>query len=84
MTAPYPGYPPNYKIIDVLGGMNRTCLVIEILSLGPMDEIQLALVRDQLEGTLDRLRRSMPAMEKFKAVLPSQFDKQLRDGLRIS
>lgn len=82
--SPYPGYPPNFRIVDVLGGMHRTCLVIEVLSLGSIDDLQLSVMRDQLEGLLEKMKVSMPMIEKTKVALPTQFDKLLRDGLRIS
>lgn len=79
---PYPGYPPNFKIVDKTGGYNRVCLVIELLTNGGLDPARLAYVQEQLEALLSRV---MPAViEKSQVVTPDRFDPVLREGLRLS
>jgi len=80
---PYPGYNPNYRIVDFVGGLRRTCLVVELSSDG-LDAAQLALIQERLEATLDKFLHSSPMIEHYQVVLPDRFDRWLRSGLRIS
>ena len=84
MKKPYPGYPPNYKIVDETGGFKRTCIVVELLSLGALSGAQLALAQEQLEATVERLKRSLAIVERSDVVLPDRFDPLLKAGLRLS
>lgn len=82
MKAPYPGMAPSYKSVHKTGGYNRTCLVIELLSLGGLDSAQIAYVQEQLEAAVQKI---LPAVvEKSQVVTPDRFDPILRDGLRLS
>ena len=82
MNAPYPGYPPSYCIVNNTGGYDRTCLVVELLSLGVLTDHQLTHIKEQLEATLNRL---LPAIvDKSQVVTPNRFDTLLRSGLRVS
>jgi hypothetical protein len=82
---PYPGYPPNYQVVDDTGGYHRNCFVIELLSLGPLDNTQMALVQEQLEAALDRLHHQLRAsVEAAQVVTPDRFDPVLCAGLRLS
>jgi hypothetical protein len=82
--TPYPGYPPNYTRVDETGGFTRTCIVIESLSLGPLDNTQKALIQEQLEALMDKLSRQVPIIERTDVVFPDRFDPILRKGLRLS
>lgn len=85
MGKPYPGFPPSYKVVDETGGYRRTCLVIEFLSLGSLDNTQMALVRERLEACVEGISKSLLAtVEGAKVVTPDQFDPVLCDGLRLS
>lgn len=81
---PYPGIPPSYKIVDENGGYQRTCFVIEFLSLGPFDNIQTAMVQEQLEATTQKITQNITHIEKTDVISPDRFDRILRQGLRIS
>jgi hypothetical protein len=83
--APYPGFPPSYKIVDETGGYRRTCLVIEFLSLGTLDNTQMALIQERLEACVDIIQRSLMAtVERAQVVTPDRFDPVVREGLRLS
>ncbi len=85
MKKPYPGYPPNYKVVDETGGYVRTCVVIEMLSLGGLDAVQTALVQEQLEAAVAKLKTQLRAtVEAAQVVTPDRFDPILRAGLRLS
>lgn len=81
---PYPGYPPSYRVVDNTGGYTRTCLVIELLSLGALDSAQLALLQEQLEATVEKVKKQLAVVEVSQVVLPDRFDPVLREGLRLS
>jgi hypothetical protein len=82
---PYPGYPPNYRVVDETGGYYRTCLVIELLSIGSLSNTEMALVQERLEATVEQLKRDLRAtIEASQLVTPDRFDPLLRDGLRLS
>ena len=81
---PYPGIPPNYKIVDENGGYKRTCFVLELLSLGQLDNVQMAMVQEQLEATVQKIAQNITCIEKTDVVPPDRFDRILCDGLRIS
>lgn len=81
---PYPGYPPNYKTVDETGGFKRTCVVLEFLSLGPLESTQLALIQEQLEALTERLQKQVVNIEGKDVILPDRFDPVLKQGLRLS
>lgn len=81
--TPYPGYPPSFTVVKRIGGFDRYCLVIELLSLGELSPIQIAMVKEQLEATLEKLRLSMAVIEKSQVVVPDRFDTLVRQGLRL-
>lgn len=80
---PYPGFPPNYKEVPSVNGLTRQCLVIEIRSLGALDNGQLALIKEQLGGTVDKLASKMPVVENAELVSQDQFDPILTEALRL-
>lgn len=81
---PYPGFSPNYKVVDETAGFKRNCVVIEFLSIGSLDSTSLALIQEQLEATVERLGRQIPYIEQTDVVLPDRFDPVLKEGLRVS
>ena len=81
---PYPGFPPNYKTVDETAGYKRTCIVVEFLSLGPLDSAHLALIQEQLEALTERLQKQVSYIEGVDVVLPDRFDPVLKEGLRLS
>jgi len=81
--SPYPGYPPNYRNVDKTGGFVRTCVVVEFLSHSPLTNAEQAMIQEQLELALVRLRTNLATLEKSQVVLPDRFDTQLRTGLRL-
>ena len=81
---PYPGYPPTYKTVDQTAGYTRTCVVLEFLSMGPLDSVAQAQVQEQLEALVERLQMQIPYIEGTDVVLPDRFDPILREGLRLS
>jgi hypothetical protein len=80
---PYPGISPLYKVVSHTAGFSRTCLVIELLSVGGLSEEQLSFIRDQVDGFMERLGSSLAELEKSKTIIPQQFDTLLRQGLRL-
>jgi hypothetical protein len=81
--APYPGYPPSYKTVKETAGYRRNCLVLELLTLGELEPVALALIQEQLEATLERLGEQLPYLERTDVVLPDRFDPVLKEGLRL-
>ncbi len=83
--TPYPGYPPSYKVVDETGGYNRTCMVVELLSLGALSPIQMTMIQEQLEAAVHKIQFQMRAtIESSQVVTPDRFDPVLRSGLRLS
>ncbi len=80
----YPGYPPSYKLVEKTGGYYRTCIVIDLLSLSKLHSSELAVIQEQLEAVMSRLCKTMPNIERSDVVLQNRFDRNLRDGLRLS
>ena len=81
---PYPGYAPNYRHVDKLGGFHRSCFVIDILSLDNLSPVQLAMIQEQIEASLSAISKNMRDIERVEVVAPDRFDKLLKDGLRLS
>lgn len=82
--TPYPGYPPNYTVVDETAGYKRTCIIIELLSLGSLEPTVLAMVQEQLEALSERLQLQISTIETTEVVLPDRFDPILKKGLRLS
>ncbi len=82
-NEPYPGYPPSYRVVDSVGGFSRTCLAVEFLSLGRLEPAQLAIVTEQLEATVAKLRDSVTTIKAGELITPDRFDPLLRQGLRL-
>lgn len=82
--TPYPGYPPSYQVVEETGGYHRTCVVVELLSLGKLSGAELALVQEQLEACVEKLKNTMVVLEGAQVVMPDRFDPVLRGGLRLS
>ncbi len=80
---PYPGFPPSYKTVEETGGYKRNIIVLEFLSMGPLDSASFAMVQEQLEALVERLQHQIPYIEGTDVVLPDRFDPVLRDGLRL-
>jgi len=79
--APYPGYPPNYTVIDKLGGMTRQCWVLEICTDDGLDPVRIA----QLEDAIAMLIESKFPETKFSQVVHSdRFDTDLRRAMRTN
>ena len=78
----YPGYGPNYKVVQELGGYNRNCFVVELLSEGKLNNAEIAMVKERIEAILATLANSV-GFEKSKVIHQSDFDSILRAGLRI-
>ncbi len=57
---------------------------MEFLSLGPLDNVQLALIKERVEACIAGLKESIVTVEKAELVEPSQFDPVLKRGLRLS
>lgn len=76
----YPGLPPNVKHLHQTGGMYRTCLVVELVSLAELGGDELDLIAHKLAATLSSLGT---IVDKSKVVKPDDFDNQLRNSLRI-
>lgn len=84
MSKPYPGYPPSYNSVQQTGGFARTCVVIEFLTLGQLSSSELAIIQEQLEATVSKLRSNLVNVERTDVVLPDRFDPVLREGLRLN
>lgn len=83
-NTPYPGYPPSYQHVRIIGGLTRTCLVVELKSEEPLSDGQMAMIREQLEGTLDRVTRNISILQKAELVSEKRFDTALLQGLRLA
>lgn len=81
-SKPYPNYPPSFTIVEETGGLKRTCLVVELLSLGRLTDVQMAMVLERIEASIQALK--IPILEKVKVVQPDSFDTLLSAGLRLS
>ena len=81
--APYPGYPPSIKQVRESGGLSRTCLVVDVLSLKPMLPEELAVLQESLEMAIERTKSRLATLESSRVVTPDRFDPLLRTGLRL-
>jgi len=83
MNKPYPGYSPNYRQVKTTGSLNRTCLVVDILSLDVLSDAQIAVLQEQLSAQLNTICKKMQNIEKTEIIVPSRFDRLLKEGLRL-
>lgn len=83
MKSPYPGLNPNIKAVNKTGGLIRNCVVVELLSDGELNNIELAMVQEAFESAADSLTNRLP-IKKFDIVLQNRFDNILMDGLRLT
>jgi len=83
MNTPYPDFPPNYIKVQQTGGLTRRCFVVEIRSLGELDNVQLALVKESLEAIVDSLKRKVAIIEKVDVATHNRFDTLLLQALRL-
>ena len=83
MNSPYPGYSPNYKIVEKTGKYHRNCLVLDILSLDKLSDTEITLLEEQLSAHVNKICQKMQNIEKAEIISPSRFDKMLREGLRL-
>jgi len=83
VLTPYPGYSPNYEVVNKTGDYTRDCIVLELRSLDALNNLQLAMIQEQLEASLAKIIRQIPTIEGTDIVLSSRFDPILRKGLRL-
>lgn len=79
---PYPGYPPNYSVVDKLGNMHRDVIVIEILKNDGITNVDLSYLKEQIEAFLDRLATEGKVINKSGVYTSDTFDTDLRKALR--
>ena len=83
MNTPYPGFPPNYQKVPQTGGLTRRCFVIELRSLGELDNIQLAQTIELLEAFVGKMKQKIITIEKTDVATHDRFDTQLLQALRL-
>jgi hypothetical protein len=81
--SPYPGLPPNLSRIPVIGGLTRTCLVVELRSLGELTPSQVALVSERLDAYISNLLPSLATVESVRVASQDCFDPVLMAALRL-
>lgn len=81
--APYPGFPPNNREVTTVNGRTRQCLVVELRSLGALSDGQMAVIREQLEATVDRLKSKISVLDQSELISQDRFDPMLVEGLRL-
>lgn len=84
MKKPYPGFPPNYKEVSKIGGMTRTCFVIEFRSDGSLSNTQLAMIEEQVAAAVSKVASKIPTVDKVELVSQDRFDPILLESLRLS
>jgi len=77
--TPYPNYPPSYEKVTKTGTFNRTCYVLELLTIEPLDPTRQAQLEDAISATVQRF----VDVEKHDLVRPTRFDTQVRSALRL-
>lgn len=83
MSKPYPNLPPNKTAVQTIGGLTRTCFVLELRSFGALSDIQLALVKERLEACVNNILPIISVIESSTIASDDSFDRLLRDGLRL-
>ena len=79
--APYPDYPPSYRLVDKLGGMIRQCWVLEVCTDDSLDRFRMAQFEDAIAILIDS---KFPEIKANKIVRSDQFDTDLRRAMRTS
>jgi hypothetical protein len=80
---PYPGVNPSIKTISKMGGLHRSCFVIDVLSGEKLSNTQQAVVEEHLQAHLNKIVNLMPAVEKAEVIHPERFDPLVLEGLRL-
>lgn len=80
---PYPGWSPNYRVVDRVGGKFRTCMIIDLRSNHPLSRTQITVLAERLEATAERGEGAVHGLEAL-LVTPDQFDPVVCDGLRLT
>jgi hypothetical protein len=80
---PYPGYPPNYRHIEKVGGLSRRCMIIELLTLDQLSPQEEAQIFEALELAITNTIKKHQNVEKLKLVSQDSFDTMLLEGLRL-
>lgn len=80
---PYPGFSPNFKIVGTINGLYRNCIVIELQSVDKLNNVQMAIIQEQLEATVNRLADNIIDIKNTDVVSDDRFDSILREGLRL-
>lgn len=78
---PYPPFPPNYKAVTKVGGLNRTCLVIDLLSNEELDSTIKASLIERIEAICDSYKSTI---ETYDVVTPDRFNHVLSAALKLS
>ena len=76
---PYPNYPPCYKIVRQLGGVHRTCLVVELSTESRLDNAAMAIIEDKITMMLQKDSR----INRVDVVGEGRFSIQLLQALRL-
>ena len=79
--APYPGFPPSYKVVDKLGGMKRQVWVLEVCTDDGLDPISMAKHEDEFAMLIES---KFPEVKASKLVRSDRFDTDLRRAMRTS
>ena len=77
MSIPFPNYPPNIGVVSKTGGFDRTCLVVEIFTIGVVDTLRLS----QLEDAIGVAVSKFVEVEKHDIIRQSRFTKPLCKAL---
>jgi RIO-like serine/threonine protein kinase len=78
-NAPYPPYAPVLKKVPIVGGFDRTCVVIELCTNGPLSPARIAQIEDQIELVLDKFND----IYKSDVIGPHRFTTQLKTALQL-
>lgn len=79
---PYPPYPPNYRIVDEIGGYSRRCFVLELLYL-KYESKEEAQIFEEIELAVSNILRKHQNVDKFELIKQDRFDTDLSSGLRL-
>lgn len=79
----YPGWSPNFKTVDMVGGKFRTCMIIDLRSHEPLSRTQLVALAERLEATAERNEGIVNGLEA-RLITSEQFDPVVCEGLRLT
>ena len=79
--APYPGYSPNYTLVEVIGDLKRQCWVLEVCTNSGLDLARMAQLEDEITMLLES---KFPEIMASKVVRSDQFDTDLRRAMRTN